>query len=106
MNGNSNGGPHGISGLDLEALSKSVPILGKKIDEDAIKLAKVVLAKLEAGDLLNLAVVAEDTTGNLMMSYSSKLTSASRLRAGLATLGTHIDISFIQASAAVQAPAR
>lgn len=98
MNGNGNGG---IPGLDLSAMG-NIPILGKKVDEDAIKLCKQVLTKLESGDLLNLAVVSEDTAGNLMMSYSSKLTATSRLRAGLATLGTHIDISFIQASVAQQ----
>lgn len=83
---------NGKSGLgNLSAL----PIIGRKIDEKGIALAKDILAKLEKGELLSVAFVAERANGDTVMSHSHGYGQPMKLRGGLATLGTALDLAVI-----------
>jgi len=70
-----------------------------KIDLKAIEVVEDALAKLRSGELLNIAIVGERKGGEVMMAFVSQHTAPIRTRAGLMTLGPHIDLTILQANA-------
>jgi hypothetical protein len=73
----------------------AVPIIGRRLDEKGIAIVKDVLAKLERGELLNVAIVGETDKGDMTMAFSFGMGAPIKLRGALATLGTHADMSII-----------
>lgn len=85
---------NGKNGINPGLLT-SVPIIGRKLDDRGIALVKDVLAKLEKGELLNVAIVGEAANGDMIMSHSMGLGQPIKLRGALSTLGTALDLGII-----------
>jgi hypothetical protein len=80
--------------LGLGNLS-AVPIIGMKLDDKGIAMVEEVLALMKRGEILSVAIVAEAKNGDMRMNHSIGLGQVMRMRAGLATLGTALDLGII-----------
>jgi RNA-binding protein YhbY len=72
----------------------NVPIIGRVPNERAIKILEDTLEKLRRGELLNVAVVSEQThDGQMLLSYDVSPTNgeAVKMRGALALLASAID---------------
>ena len=81
--------------MNLPNMNSAIPILGRPINEDAIREVKKVLAALEKGTLINVALVAERNDGEMIMAMAPGVGHPVKLRGILGTLGTAIDLQIL-----------
>lgn len=69
-----------------------VPIIGEKIDREAIRAVEEILAKLRTGEIVNVAICGENRgTGLMTMAVSSPHGDVMRLRGAVALMGAMLD---------------
>lgn len=74
----------------------NVPILGRaRLNQDAIKLVERVLERLKKGELLNVAIVAEQLDGQMFTSFVVDAAGAVKMRGALGLQATQLDLKMI-----------